>query len=81
MKYYKGANKTLEILVEANFKKCIWLATKWGNNLYKVIAVAQVKNGGGLVDKRGNGSMLEERGHIWEIFHGQVDVQKKKRNN
>lgn len=23
MKYYKGANKTLEILVEANVKKCI----------------------------------------------------------
>lgn len=23
MKYYKGTNKTLEILVEANFKKCI----------------------------------------------------------
>lgn len=23
MNYYKGANKNLEILVEANFKKCI----------------------------------------------------------
>lgn len=41
MKYYKGANKTLEIFVKANFKKCIWLATKWGYNLYKVLQMVK----------------------------------------